>query len=143
MPNFLHRIAAAGLLAALALAGCQARPATSPPAATGVGEGVPADEAALLARIRAEIGDARCSSDAQCRTLAVGHKPCGGPQQWWAWSTANARAEPLQRWAAELAALQQQRQQAEGRVSDCRYLPDPGAVCEAQRCVPSTRSLSR
>ncbi len=110
----------------LLVSACQAQPVV--PAG-------PADEAALLARIRADIGDARCSSDAQCRTLAIGHKACGGPQQWWAWSTTTGQADRLQAWAAELASLQKQQQEASGRVSNCQYIGDPGAVCQAQRCV--------
>lgn len=103
----------------------------------------PADEAALLARIRAEVGDARCSTDAHCRTLAIGHKACGGPQQWWAWSTTTARAERLQAWADELAALQKKRQEASGMASNCLYVADPGAVCAAQRCVLRTGAVAR
>ena len=110
----------------LLVSACQAQP---------VAPAGPADEAALLARIRAEIGDARCSSDAPCRTLAIGHKACGGPQQWWAWSTTTGQADRLQAWAAELASLQQQRQEASGRVSNCQYVADPGAVCQTRRCV--------
>jgi hypothetical protein len=115
------------LLVSGCLSACQAQPVASVVA--------PAAEAALLARLRTEIGDARCSPDAQCRSLAIGHKACGGPQQWWAWSTATARLERLQPWADELAVLQKQRQEASGRVSNCLYVADPGAVCQAQRCV--------
>jgi hypothetical protein len=107
----------------LLVSACQAQPVA------------PADEAALLARLRDEIGDARCSADSQCRTLGVGHKACGGPQQWWAWSIVSARGERLQAWADELAALQKQRQEASGMQSNCLYVADPGAVCQAQRCV--------
>jgi hypothetical protein len=101
----------------------------------GSAQVVPSDEAKLMDKLRTEIGDARCSSDAQCRSLAIGHKACGGPQQWWAWSTATARAERLQAWADELAALQQQRREASGMASNCLYVDDPGAVCQAQHCV--------
>lgn len=118
----------------LLVSACQAQP---------VAPAAPADEAALLARIRAEIGDAPCSSDAQCRTLAIGHKACGGPQQWWAWSTANGQADRLQAWAGELARLQQQRQEASGMASNCQYIGDPGAVCQAQRCVLRTNANAR
>ena len=106
----------------LLVSACQAQPVA------------PADEAALLAKLRIEIGDARCSNDGQCRSLAIGHKACGGPQQWWAWSTTTARVERLQAWADALAELQKQRQEASGMASNCLYVADPGAVCQAQRC---------
>ena len=118
-----RRVGWAVLLVSACLSACQAQPAA------------PADEAALLAHLRTEIGDAHCSSNAQCRTLADGHTACGGPQQWGAWSTTTARVERLQAWADELVVLQQQRQEASGMVSNCLYVADPGAVCQAQRCV--------
>lgn len=126
---------------ALALAGgllmsaCLAQtPAPAAPAAAGAQAGVAA-EGALLARIRAEIGDARCDGDAQCRTLAVGEKACGGPAQYLAWSGPAARGRKLEAWAAELATLQRQRAAAGGLMSNCQYMPDPGAACVRQRCV--------
>lgn len=121
----------------LLMTACQAQPGGAPDA-----------EAALVARIRAEVGDARCSADSQCRTLAIGAKACGGPESWLAWSTTAApgaagRAERLQTWSTELATLQRQRQQASGMVSNCQYNADPGAVCQAQRCVLQTPRQAR
>ena len=100
-------------------------------------------EAALLARIHAEIGDARCTSDAQCRTLPIGAKACGGPEYWLAWSTSTGRADLLQRRAEELAALQRQRNERRGIQSTCQYNADPGAICQAQRCVLRTQDTVR
>jgi len=117
------------LLIALALPGlgaCQAQPTAE------VHETAEQD---LLARIRGAIGEAKCSNDAECRTLAVGEKACGGPQSWLAWSTAGTEPAPLQSLASELAALARQRNQRSGRVSNCQYNADPGAVCQARRCV--------
>jgi hypothetical protein len=127
-----HRagLAALALVALLATA-CQAQ---SVPGGRAAGAGGGA-EAALRARLDAEIGDARCTEDAQCRTLAVGAKACGGPQGWVAWSTAVSRAEPLQALAAELAQRQKVRNEVAGAVSDCSVVPDPGARCVAQRCT--------
>lgn len=99
-------------------------------------------EAELLARIRAEIGEARCASDLSCRTLPIGAKACGGPTAWLAWSIDSGRADPIQAWAQELAALQRRRNERRGMASDCRYLADPGAVCRAQRCVPGAPGVA-
>jgi hypothetical protein len=121
----------------LALGACQAQPAAAPAA------GAAADEAALLARIRSAVGDARCSADAQCRTLPIGEKACGGPQSWLAWSTSSLQADKLPGWATELAALARARNAQSGMMSTCQYMPDPGAVCQAQRCVLGTPALAR
>lgn len=120
-------------LATLA-SGCQAQRAPA-----GAGGDRPAAEAALVARIRAEVGDAACSSDAQCRTLPIGAKACGGPASWMAWSIANADAGQLQAWSAELAALQRRRFAKTGIMSTCSIVPDPGATCQAGRCTLRTR----
>lgn len=135
IPHERRRAAWAGMaaltLASVLAAACQAQ--SAPGGRMGSAGG--AQEAAVRARIEAEIGDARCTEDAQCRTLAVGVKACGGPQAWVAWSTAVSRAEPLQALAAELAQRQKVRNEVAGAVSDCSVLPDPGARCVAQRCT--------
>ena len=129
-PASARALSRAGMLAGLVwLSACQAQSS----AAAGA-----ADEAALRARLRSAIGAAVCSRDAQCRTLAVGEKPCGGPDAWWAWSITSAQAEQLPGWAAELAALARQRNPRSGLASNCRDEADPGALCQAQRCVLAT-----
>lgn len=96
-------------------------------------------EAALQQQINAAIGQAACTADTQCRTLGVGAKACGGPAAWRAWSTqGGTQGKALQNLADQLATLQRQRQAQSGMVSTCTYLPDPGAVCQAQRCVLKT-----
>lgn len=117
---------------ALVVAACEA----APPA--------PADEAArVLAQIRAEIGDGACRSDAQCRTLPIGARACGGPAAWWAWSTQRADAAHLHALAARLQTLERQRIEREGLLSTCIAVPDPGAACVAARCTLNLRGAAR
>ena len=123
-----------GVALLLLLSACQAQPATAPAAN---------EEATLLARIKAGIGDASCSSDAQCRSLGVGERACGGPEQWWAWSVNSPQAAQLPAWAEKLSTLAKQRNATSGMVGNCRYQPDPGAVCQAQRCVLVVPALAR
>jgi len=95
-----------------------------------------AGETALAQQIDAAIGLAACSNDSQCRTIGIGAKACGGPATWRPWSTqTQTNSDSLQALADQLATLQRSRQAQSGMVSTCRYLPDPGAVCQAQRCV--------
>lgn len=132
---------------ALWLGACQG-PVAAPqvpnaPAAPATAAAPPDEAAALLAQIRAEIGDAPCSSHAQCRTLPIGSRACGGPASWWAWSTANASAERLQGWAQRLEQVERDRQARQGLMSTCVVVPDPGASCVAQRCVLNARAGPR
>ncbi len=95
----------------------------------------PVTEAALHKLIRTEVGDASCDADAQCKTLGVGEKDCGGPEYWLAWSSRVSQPEKLQSWSVDMALLQRHRNEASGARSNCRYIPDPGAICVAKRCI--------
>ena len=119
-----------GLLtyALLGLLACQSA-ATSP--APNV-----STEAALLQQIDVAIGSAACTTDSQCRTIGIGARACGGPAAWRPWSTqTQISSDSLLALADQLATLQRSRQAQYGMASNCRYLPDPGSVCVAQRCV--------
>ncbi len=123
----LHALLAAALLA---LGGCStaAQPAASSvPAPSAGGED--------MAQLRQLVGDAGCSDDGQCRTLAWGHTACGGPERYVAWSTARSDGAALQKLAQTHAERQKQAQEKKGMVSNCAYVADPGAQCVANRCV--------
>ena len=92
----------------------------------------------LLAQIRALIGNASCTDGSQCRTLPIGARACGGPEGYLAYSTSSAPE-------AELKALAERHKQERadfhaksGAMSNCRYMPDPGAVCVAGTCQLAT-----
>jgi hypothetical protein len=85
-----------------------------------------------LARIHGLVGTPSCTSDAQCHTLALGAKPCGGVESYLAWSSASTSESALRALGDTYKA---ERQAAnKGRMSDCRALVDPGAVCRAGTC---------
>ncbi len=119
----------------LGMAACTA--AAPDPSQAGAPLDGRAAEAAVLAQINATIGQAPCSSDAQCRTVGIGSRSCGGPAAWRAWSTQTGgeTGERLHGLAEQLATSQRGRQTDSGMASTCLYLADPGAVCQAQRCV--------
>ena len=88
-----------------------------------------------LARIRTLIGTPACTEDSQCHSLAVGERPCGGPESYLAYSTARAPDAELQALGAIYRAERRKLNAEAGRVSDCRFMPDPGALCRAGACV--------
>jgi hypothetical protein len=133
----------AGLTTVLVLAGPLLAACQTPAPALTVATTPSADAGAtsdneqatvVLSRIRAEIGAARCDSTAQCRTLAIGEKACGGPEAWLAWSTASSDAARLAALSAESVAQARQDNARSGMASDCRYNADPGAQCVAGAC---------
>lgn len=100
------------------------------------------DAAALLQAMLAEIGNAPCSVDAQCRSIGVGAQACGGPQAYYAWSTLGSDAGRLAALAARHRQARQFENQRSGAVSTCAVIADPGAACGAptgdgqRRCRP-------
>lgn len=126
-----HRLLAP-LLACTALVSC----AQTPPPLTTAASAVAETESARLGReLRELIGPASCSSDAQCRTVAVGAKACGGPSGYLAWSTQATDARAVASLAERQAAAQRRELAASGLRSNCAVVSDPGAACVAQRCV--------
>lgn len=93
------------------------------------------DPAALLARIDAERGAAACDTDAQCHSIGIGAKACGGPERYLAWSGKDSDGARLR---ALVEAHAQARRAADARaamMSTCSIVTDPGAMCAAGRCV--------
>jgi hypothetical protein len=118
---FASRAALLGaLLGALALGTACATQATAPASA-------PPGSVEVL------IGNAACETDAQCRTIGVGAKACGGPARYVAWSTLRTDEERLRAAAETEAEAQRRTLTASGRVSDCSLEVDPGAYCDASR----------
>lgn len=121
--------------AAIALAACvhavpataadpPARPAPAASSLSGEGSGP-----ALHAQVQRLIGRAACDSDAQCRTLPLGARACGGPDSYVAWSVLGTDQAALQRAAERYGQWQAQQQARSGTMSICMVETDPGAVC--------------
>ena len=126
----------APLLAWAALTSCAQTAPPAPAAAAAPAASAAETESARLSReLRSLIGAAACTSDDQCRTLAVGAKACGGPGGYLAWSgtgTDEARLRDLAQRQAQAAAAENMRS---GMLSTCSVVTDPGARCQAGRCV--------
>lgn len=89
----------------------------------------------LAERIALEVGDAACDNSQQCRTLAYGHKACGGPERYLAYSTRRSDSARLSDLARQLADERRRQDEREGMMSTCSVVADPGATCRAGRCV--------
>ncbi len=81
-----------------------------------------------------------CERDADCRSLGVGARACGGPASWQAYSVRGLKPADEQALLArtrQAAEAERRQQAAEGRMSICQVLPDPGAHCAraTRQCV--------
>ena len=116
---------AACLHAGLATAACvPAQPAPAASSSSREGSGP-----ALHAQVQQLIGRAACDSDAQCRTLPLGVRACGGPETYVAWSVLGTDQAALQRAGERYGQWQAQQQARSGTMSICMVETDPGAVC--------------
>lgn len=87
-----------------------------------------------LARLRALSAASVCRQAADCRTVPVGVKACGGPAAYIAVAQADLPAAQTlaQRYLQQR--LRQRRTQPEP-PSTCDLVQDPGAQCVENRCV--------
>ncbi|NML62749.1 hypothetical protein HHL21_17010 [Massilia sp. RP-1-19] len=89
----------------------------------------------LWQKIQAEIGSAACDNGGQCRTMPVGHKSCGGPEGYAAYSTKSGDSKRLMALGEQYAAARKAENERSGMLSNCMMESDPGASCVASRCV--------
>ena len=131
---------------ALLLAGCGMTAGSAPdapappPADSGDAAGPPVDSletglTRLREAIRVEVGDAAASSPAACRTMPMGHKPCGGPASHLVYSTETSDEARLERLVTEYTEAHRAYNTARGLASDCALVPEPPVEWEGGRCV--------
>ncbi|MGK5054722.1 hypothetical protein [Janthinobacterium sp. RB2P8] len=125
-PVLLRAACASFLLLAASACGSTPTHNDAPPAPGNAG---------LLAQIQAEVGSAACDTTQQCQTIAIGAKACGGPERYLAWSSKDNDGKKLKALAQAQAEASRKQQQADGMMSTCSIVTDPGATCEAGRCV--------
>ena len=98
----------------------------------GANGGALAGDAART-QVQQLIGEAVCTTDADCRTIAVGNKACGGPESYLAWSARQTDPQPLAMAAERYASERKAQNRQSGMVSNCAFVTDPGARCETAR----------
>lgn len=76
-----------------------------------------------------------CKQHADCATVGVGARACGGPEQYLAYALRDTPAPALQQAQQNYARLRKKQLEERGEMSTCELLPDPGAECnEAGLC---------
>lgn len=117
------RVGLAVLLALDAGCACAAEPAS-----------IEAEMKALRADIVNTIGAAPCANLVHCRLLPLGVRPCGGPDEYLAYSSIMGDPTQLENKAVEYALLQEDLHRAKGTVGACVMLPQPRLICLDNRC---------
>jgi hypothetical protein len=84
------------------------------------------DRMAELQRIiREEIGAAGAKDLSQCRSIAFGHKPCGGPATYLPYSVAKTDESKLKTLVDEYNQQARNYNNAQKSLSNCMYLSAP------------------
>ena len=95
----------------------------------------------LLAQIERGAADAACDNAQQCHSIAIGAKACGGPERYLAWSSKHNDGARLRKLAEQYAAERMRQDKDSGMMSTCSLVTDPGATCQAGRCILLQRGL--
>ena len=97
-------------------------------------------QSTLKTSIAEEIGKANCSTDMQCKVLAIGSNPCGGPESYQAYSTANTDITKLLQLAIQYSNTRKALHEKTGTVGMCVVIPKPEARCVAKHCVTTDKT---
>ena len=77
-----------------------------------------------------------CRESADCATVGIGARSCGGPEQYLAYGVRDTPAPALRQATQDYARLRKKQLEERGEMSTCEVLPDPGAQCSsAGQCV--------
>jgi hypothetical protein len=89
---------------------------------------------ALRAEILKMIGNAPCANLVHCRVLALGVRPCGGPDEYLAYNGVLTDKAALENKALEFALIQEDLLRAKSLAGPCVVLPEPRLSCREGRC---------
>jgi hypothetical protein len=108
-------------------------PALPPAVSTG---NTSADLASADAQLDTTLSSASaCTTDAECHSVAIGAKACGGPTGYRAYSSRTVSTASVDALAQHERDLAGQAARESHQVSTCFMLADPGAHCKQSRCV--------
>jgi hypothetical protein len=92
--------------------------------------------ARLRQEIAAVISDASwCRNIVNCRVIGLGARPCGGPEEYVAFSIWNNTGDELRNLVTEYNLLKEELMLDSDEVGTCEVLPKPNADCVQSRCV--------
>jgi len=97
--------------------------------------------AELQRTIKEKIGDVRAKELSQCRSIPFGHKPCGGPATYLAYSVVKTDESKLKALVGEYNEQSKNYNIARKVLSDCMYVSPPkidliDGVCKLEWNLP-------
>ncbi len=98
-------------------------------------EGDRAKLAEMRREIDALIGDAAGASIEDCRYMALGDKPCGGPWEYIVYSASSTDSTALAERVTAYNAFEEEMNRRYWSISDCMYVTPPVLVYRDGRCL--------
>lgn len=93
------------------------------------------DTKQLYQRLQRLTTDKSCVEDQQCKVLAVGSRPCGGPEQYLPYSVLQTDSKLLAITNDRYRKIKQEQQLRLGLLGSCQRLTEPASQCRQQQCV--------
>lgn len=87
---------------------------------------------ALMTAIEAENS---CTTSADCATVPVGARACGGPGGYAVYATKSSNAQQIKSLATVTAKLERQFNEENGVISICSIVAEPTVQCNENKCV--------
>lgn len=98
-----------------------------------------ADWERLSGEINTLVGDAQCGTALDCRSIAFGHKPCGGPSSFLAYSVLTTDPQQLAPKVEEFNKLARTFDNLHGYASDCSLVMPQPVECVDNQCQETSR----
>jgi hypothetical protein len=136
--DVIQTYATAILAALLMLTGCTTVPGNTDAMVTqldGPLAQLQVDTKQLYQRLQRLTTDKSCVEDQQCKVLAVGSRPCGGPEQYLPYSVAQTDSKLLAITNDRYRKIKQEQQLRLGMLGSCQMLIEPATQCRQQQCV--------
>ena len=104
----------------------------------------PASQAApsldsLRTAVHRLVAEPVCESVQDCRAIAFGAKPCGGPWSYLVYSVRATDSARLAQMVARYNEREEELNREEGRMSDCAFVTEPELVCREGLCAAGRR----
>lgn len=93
------------------------------------------DTKQLYQRMLRLTADKSCLETNECKILAVGNRPCGGPEQFLVYSATTTDEKLLAITNDRYTKLKAQQQQRLGMQSTCQMLTSPLPQCQSRQCT--------
>jgi hypothetical protein len=93
------------------------------------------DALRLRNEITTAIGEAHCRNLVNCRIVGLGARPCGGPEEYVAYSIWNTDREHIANLVFEYNLLKEDMMLDSDAVGTCEQLQKPAVDCIYDRCV--------